>query len=123
MTFTSKDFEHAARAAGLDIWTGGGQHDDGGYPVGMDSDGGCEAFWNPPDDDGDALRLAVMLRFTVAVRTHEVEVFSDESGECLASIHTEGCDPMEATRTAIFRASIAIGKAMADGHHQALPGS
>lgn len=65
--------------------------------------------WNPLANDGDALRLEVARRFTVAVRPHEIEVFSEESGECLASIHTEGRDPLEATHRAIVRAAAAMG--------------
>lgn len=102
-TFTREDFEHAARAAGLTI-------ESMALPYGAVCSG-LDRFWTPPTDDGDALRLAVKLGFTVAVRHHEIEVFSEASGECLASIHTNGCNPLEATRHAIFCAAIAIGKA------------
>ena len=70
--------------------------------------------WNPLSDDGDALRLAVALRLTVAVRYNECEVFAD-GGPCLASepIFTASAfvkpehatDPAEATRRAIVRAA------------------
>jgi hypothetical protein len=114
--FTREDFEHAARAAGYCI------HDrasDGAFWVfehgaWPNEDGECPIFkWCPPDDDGDALRLSVKLNFNVCKREHEVEVFNDNNGEFLCSISiSEGDDPYAATRTAIFRAAIAIGKAM-----------
>lgn len=110
--FTREDFEHAARAAGLDIWTGGGPHEGGGYPVGMDSDGGYEAIWNPPEDDGDTLRLAAAIEAQVG--------YSSFSGEGVAhwnrgsnEVRVYGPDdPCAAIRYATFRAAIAIGKAM-----------
>ena len=76
--------------------------------------------WNPRDDDGDSRRLAVALRFTVAVRHHECEVFS-EDGECLASepifsasafvTKDQATDPLEACRLAVLCAAAAIGGA------------
>lgn len=74
--------------------------------------------WNPLKDDGDALRLAVRLNFTVKIDTHEVEVFDNASGECLASIPIfeastfvsaeHATDPGLATRLAITRAAAAL---------------
>ena len=92
------------------------------FPEPTFADALAEVGWNPLDDDGDALRLAVRRRFTVAVRDHECEVFSDE-GECLASepIFTasafvkpeQATDPAEATRRAIVRAAAAPATAQA----------
>lgn len=104
-TFTREDFEHAARAAGLVVESFYPHY--GAVCVGLDR------FWNPPKDDGDALRLAVKLNFNVCKREHEVEIFNDDNGEFLCSISiSEGDDPYAATRYAIFRAAIVIGKAM-----------
>lgn len=76
---------------------------------------GSNAFpkvWNPLTDDGDALRLAVKLNFTVCKREHEVEIFNDNNGEFLCSISiSEGDEPYAATRRAIVRAAAEIGKA------------
>jgi len=116
--------EAAAKAAGMDhltCWSKKIQDWDsahrGGPALHADSSSGECNSWNPLIDDGDALWLAVALRFTVAVRHHECEVFSDE-GECLASepIFTasafvkpeQATDPAEATRRAIVRAAAAV---------------
>ncbi len=63
--------------------------------------------WNPLDDDGDALRLAVKLELDLSLglcggivymrRGARIEEFSDE-------------DPYAATRRAIVRAAAAIGE-------------
>jgi hypothetical protein len=70
--------------------------------------------WNPRDDDGDALRLAVKLELT--------EVWFDKSTgrpEVVCGKHGTGIcveplrdDPCAATRRAITRAAAEIGKAM-----------
>lgn len=59
-TFTSEDFEHAARAAERDIVMGAEGH--------YELINGCRTLvkWSPPDDDGDALRLERHLRMTIA---------------------------------------------------------
>lgn len=106
-TFTREDFEMAAKAAGLDIWTGGNHLDEcGGYPIGLDSDGGYQAIWNPRDDDGDALRLAVRLNLTLGL-DHEFGIPHVNGVSFLREADME-----KATRHAIFRAAIAIGRAM-----------
>lgn len=58
--------ELAAKAAGIEIWSG--QRDQSGTlfrsaPSGDGKFGGVE--WNPLADDGDALRLAIKLQLTV----------------------------------------------------------
>ena len=67
-----------------------------------------ELLWRPLEYNGDALSLAVKRRLTVAIRPHEVEVFCGASGECLASVHTNGVTHEEATRRAIVRAAAAM---------------
>jgi len=67
---------------------------------------GSNGNWNPLTDDGDALRLAVKLGFTV------------EPGKCWHSPYGPAfgedvlCGEMKATRRAIVRAAAAIGEAM-----------
>jgi hypothetical protein len=87
--------EAAAKAAGLLL------HD--GTHVWMEG-AGQWARWNPLNDDGDALRLAVKLDLTVmigAVRDVSGRLFLDKSE-----------DDLEATRRAIVRAAAEIGKEM-----------
>ena len=65
--------------------------------------------WNPLADDGDALRLAVMLNLVV---------LSDQTGISTANgMHQRakelhGTDPYAATRRAITRAAAEIGRSM-----------
>ena len=58
--------------------------------------------WNPLTDDGDALRLAVMLNIRM------VE-FKDTIVKSRAVAWTEGIDPYAATRRAIVRAAAELG--------------
>jgi hypothetical protein len=69
--------------------------------------------WNPLDDDGDALRLAVKLRMGISLPIHktikaDVVVFTDSS----VNVREEGDDPYAATRRAIVRAAAEIGRNM-----------
>ena len=69
--------------------------------------------WNPLDDDGDALRLAVKLRMGISLPIHktikaDVVVFTDSS----VNVREEGDDPLTATRRAIVRAAAEIGRNM-----------
>lgn len=68
--------------------------------------------WNPLDDDGDALRLAVKLRLTVSW-----DRFNDDDYATATPPHTHqgyDCivdqDPQSAARRAIVRAAAEIGK-------------
>lgn len=72
------------------------------------------AEWNPLTDDGDALRLAVLLRLTVSW-----DRFDDDDYATATPPHThQGCDciadqdPYAATRRAIVRAAAEIGRGM-----------
>ncbi|HHO8040574.1 TPA: hypothetical protein ACRXVT_002534 [Pseudomonas aeruginosa] len=70
--------------------------------------------WNPRDDDGDALRLAVKLRFDISVE-REIQV-SWWQGESLETVTWPlGDDPYAAARYAIVRAAAEIGKSMGGG--------
>lgn len=78
--------------------------------------------WNPLENDGDALRLAVTLRLSIV---HEKEYFAhheiptievvgepDEKGSRHCEMHSLDDDPCAATRRAIVRAAAVVGKAM-----------
>lgn len=118
---TREDFEHAARAAGKhsQAWADPGQINDKGGLVQFIGLGRVET-WNPRDDDGDALRLAVKLDISVfppkvADGDFAVASIGDESGQMPDTWIQEKVicgDMLAATRHAIFRAAIAIGKAM-----------
>jgi len=93
--------ESAARAAGLQLWA----HEDGGLylPDPM-------RRWNPIEDDGDALRLAVKLGIDLQFACKATWIqFEDDSG--LNLLHEpHGINPEATTRRAIVRAAAAIGE-------------
>lgn len=96
--------ELAARAAGIDPVLA--------EPINFST--GVEYYWNPRDDDGDALRLAVKLRFDISVE-REIQV-SWWQGESLETVTWPlGDDPYAAARYAIVRAAAEIGKSMGGG--------
>ena len=88
--------ELAAKAAGA-VWV------DQTFPYGefgrmMLDFGGGVSEWNPLESDGDALRLAVKIKWVPS----RVEVVGLSMNE----------DPYAATRSAIVRAAAEIGKGM-----------
>jgi hypothetical protein len=99
--------EFAAKAAGLRV-------------VAVAGDRGLwvwdrEDEWNPRDDDGDALRLAVRIGmrdyFGIEVQKGCTQCSAFEPWEhCEFEEH--GTDPYAATRLAITRAAAEIGKTM-----------
>lgn len=108
--------ELAAKAAGIDITF------ENGRPKRIEMFRGHLANyedWNPLTDDGDALRLAVKLRFTISTLVaagadmmsgsgvHTTQEHLDEPPEFWTSHDT---DPYAATRQAIVRAAAEIGK-------------
>jgi hypothetical protein len=66
------------------------------------------AWWNPLEDDGDAMRLAVKLRIVVQHAPRYVVAIYGEKVAC----HVDGFY-VSATRRAIVRAAAAIGKEQA----------
>lgn len=90
--------------------------------VASDGLGGCydmerEAAWNPLEDDGDALRLAVKLGISI-----EVHHDSAQPKAWLRVVYFSTCwvhamvdeyekEPYAATRRAIVRAAAEIGRA------------
>jgi hypothetical protein len=70
--------------------------------------------WNPIEDDGDALRLAVKLRLQVTPGTYnsgEFTAYRAGYAECHERVHYQQ-DQCAATRRAVVRAAAGIGKAM-----------
>jgi hypothetical protein len=98
--------ELAARAFGINTKRAL-QYSDGAFDL-------PDGRWNPLTDDGDALRLAVMLRLHVDHLTDTVSVWvmSRNSASGLAERYEEfsGNDSYAATRRAIVRAAAEIGK-------------
>jgi hypothetical protein len=72
--------------------------------------------WNPLDDDGDALRLAVKLQLQVMPqgKCTYVEKCPDSllSFPSVSELEMNGNDPYAATRRAIARAAAEIGRGM-----------
>ena len=109
--------EAAAKAAGV-LTHGWRVHEfKPGYYVEPEAETGAYRVWNPLTDDGDALRLAVKLGFTVRVYKDRMEPFSRVEGHIPNSPRNANhviCeeehrgDPERATRRAIVRAAAAI---------------
>ncbi len=107
--------EAAAKAAGIrGIWV------DAGLNVGSDAN---PIIWNPREDDGDALRLAVRLglharQFPILDDGFDaplgmVEVWRvDDDDPLHVEFLRSGDDRLVATRRAIVRAAAEIGKEM-----------
>lgn len=123
-TFTREDFEMAAKAAGYDVrWYGRHFAPEGFRFFGSKNDRLHGTPWNPRDDDGDALRLAVKLQLSIS-HGSAVDANQDLQGVIAwlgpidhpTAIAQESCVGAEgvaaATRHAIFCAAIAIGRAM-----------
>lgn len=112
-----KLLELAAKAAGLKLSFYDGVHRNA---TGADPAMNICAFpvWNPLNDDGDALRLAVKLGMTVCIdyAKLKVSVWDGRSEWGSVSLSSDGIninkDPCAATRRAIVRAAAEIGMAM-----------
>jgi hypothetical protein len=83
-----------------------------GYPMYIEGYG----LWNPLEDDGDALRLAVKLEMQVSIglRRINVAVYVDRGMNALPfnTREVNSDDPLAATRRAIVRAAAEIGRSM-----------
>lgn len=104
-----EELELAAKAAGI-------EHQ--GYHVSPYGDGdsglhhdSLRRLWNPKEDDGDALRLAVILCLDILHCPNTVQVGMPRSGTYLHE-QIVGDDRQTATRLAIFHAAVKIGRAM-----------
>ncbi|MCS9380872.1 hypothetical protein N1E52_26745 [Pseudomonas aeruginosa] len=98
--------ELAARAAGIDPVLA--------EPINFST--GVEYYWNPRDDDGDALRLAVRLGLVVTPdRDNQRTLVSNSAGHEYCAIYWDKLGEMAATRLAITEAAAEIGKSMGGG--------
>jgi hypothetical protein len=70
--------------------------------------------WNPLEDDGDALRLAVKLRMVLDTSTGNNIHVQYPFGTMLGHLGFDECDPdpYAATRRAITRAAAEVGRNM-----------
>lgn len=102
---TREDYKFAAKAAGYEIEFFEGCltpfHKDGNV-------------WKPDRDDGDSRRLEVACFMLVNVNEQQkrVEAVSKTSG---ATVYFDGLDPCAATRAAVFRCAVEIGKRLTKG--------
>lgn len=87
--------------------------DDDGYDNGIwtytwvKNPSGELIYWNPLDDGGDALQLAVKLQMRVSVLEFKTEIIAAMSRVDIAELH--GNDKYAATRRAIVRAAAELG--------------
>jgi hypothetical protein len=98
--------ELAAKASGIE-WG----HYSSGYGKGLNikpKGMSIEYYWNPLTDDGDALCLAVKLQMVVGIYPTKTNVTAD--GVFLEEFH--GNNSSSATRRAIVRAAVEIGRGM-----------
>ena len=111
--------ELAAKAAGYEVWQGRGHQADMLFMrlKKPDPTGKCSGReWNPLQDDGDALRLAVGLHLRVFPQ--EKCCYVESCPESLlgepgvSELEMHGSDRYAATRRAIVRAAAAIGEGM-----------
>jgi len=108
--------ELAAKAAGIKIdksQTNGSGIGNNGFDilgnVVLDWHNGTK--WNPLEDDGDALRLAVKLKVSVEIENSGTVVFHGGNGK-YAKTRCNLLDKEEATRRAIVMAAAHIGQNM-----------
>ncbi len=99
--------ELAARAAGIK----GEVINAEGLGAWIPMPGASSAVWNPLDDDGDALRLAVYLEFEIDITSTGVAVRTRCGLKVLVN-KTEEPDLCAAARLAITRAAAEIGRQM-----------
>ena len=73
---------------------------------------GFRPFWNPLNDDGDALRLAVKLKLKVYQAEFVAIVSLRMSQSYISENYEDNGDHYAATRRAIVRAAAEIGRQM-----------
>jgi hypothetical protein len=101
--------EFAAKAARLDYSSQDGRVSD--WRPGREN---VLVPWNPLDDDGDALRLAVKLGIIIEYRREIPACFAYHYNSNLEVVQrNDQLDPYAATRRAIVRAAAEIGRNMA----------
>ncbi len=96
--------EAAARAAGYAV-----SFKDGATPRWKPSAQVKRIFWNPIDEDGDAMRLAIDLRMQIDISIDGCRIYLSTSEKPIAGCsYSEVRDLYAATRLAIVRAAAAI---------------
>ncbi len=98
--------ELAAKAAGYAIYFGDKNCRAGKWKK---SSGEARIFWNPLEDDGDALRLAVRLKMVIDTDYNGGSVAGNAGVDFC---EPEAGNPFSATRRAIVIAAAEIGKSM-----------
>ena len=100
--------EMAAKAAGLKVRWHSNSHYGPSMEIMEDDAGGPP--WNPLTDDGDALRLAVVLGFNITRDFDRVDVFHRDGVDCTTEYLYDSpkTDPCAATRRAIVRAAAGV---------------
>ena len=71
---------------------------------------GVLSRWSPLTDDGDALRLAVTLRISVAIGPDSSGARVEHAVGWHSSMVTRSSDPCADTRRAIVRVAAALGR-------------
>jgi len=69
-------------------------------------------YWNPLEDDGDALRLAAQLGFMVVIWRESGKTYAGNE-DWDGAMESHNGDPLAATRRAIVKAAAEIGRRMA----------
>lgn len=120
---TFEEYEMAAKAAGLTINTWSNSDAPIPWievPSFMERDAMRLVMWEPLYDDGDAFRLMVSVPLDVMRTEKDVEALASLGGAHVkidahtvaAPIELLGDDPAAATRMAIFRAAVEVGRAL-----------
>lgn len=109
-TMTDRELlELAAKAAGMDGWTWCEEQQCMKSPAKESPYGSVHSYWNPREDDGAALRLAVKLEMDVSIISGDIVAWDRKHSACFEDCND---DPYAATRRAIVRAAAEIGKGM-----------
>lgn len=101
--------EFAAKAAGMDGWTWCEEQQCMKSPAKESPYGSVHSYWNPREDDGAAMRLAVKLLFEIDMGRDGIAIRHSTGIKILGDFSK---DPYAATRKAIVRAAAEIGKDM-----------
>lgn len=109
--------EYAAKAAGIESFWGAGWESNHMYrsTPRPHSPLPTNTRWNPLDDDGDALRLAVNLGIDLEWRRDgrvAAYRYATSHGHCFTAFESSREDRNANTRRAIVRAAAEIGRAM-----------
>lgn len=106
---TREEMELAAKAYGVQLHWKEGSCKGGPYESAFIERGGELVPWRPLEDDGDSRRLEVKLRMDVFYTSAYAR--AGLRGEPAFPVKL-GNDPYSATRLAVFRAAVALGKCL-----------